>query len=126
MNGAWGVAAGIIGSLVAAAAMVGAAVFTSRATRAAARLTSEAQRTTAAVQAEPLQRQADLAAFREIRETLDRRIEQQDQKIDTLSALVRAYSWTVNRLIKRMRDEGLGPDREDVHDLVREHMHTGA
>lgn len=133
MTGAWGVVAGIVGSLLAAAAMFGAAVFTARATRAAARLTSEAQRTTAAVAAEPQQRTADLAAFREIREGLDRRIGQQDrkieeqtQRIDTMSALLRAYSWTVEKLIGRMHSEGIGPEPEDVHDLVREHMRTGA
>lgn len=132
MTGTWGVVAAVVGSLLAAVAMVAAAVFTSRATRAAARLTAEAQRTTAAVSVEPAQRQADLAAFREIREQLDRRIGQQDQKIeeqtqriDTMSALLRAYSWTVEKLIGRMRERGNAPEPDDIHDLVREHMRTG-
>lgn len=126
MTGAWGVAAAVIGALLGAAAMVGAAVFTARATKAAARLTTEAQRTTAAVAAEPQQRQQDLAAFREIREGLERRIGEQDRKIESVSALVRAYSWTVTQLIGRMRRAGMGPEPEDIHELVREHMHTGA
>lgn len=126
MSGGWGVAAGIIGSVLGAAALLGAGLFAARATRAAARTTAEAQRAAAEAAAEPAQRQADLAAFREIRERLDRRVEEQDQRIDTLSALVRAYSWTINQFIRRMRAEGIGPDPEDVHDLVRDHMHTGA
>lgn len=126
MSGGWGVAAGIIGSVLGAAALLGAGLFAARATRAAARTTAEAQRAAAEAAAEPAQRQADLAAFREIRERLDRRVEEQDQRIDTLSALVSAYSWTINQFIRRMRAEGIGPDPEDVHDLVRDHMHTGA
>ncbi|MEV7793431.1 hypothetical protein AB0O68_15770 [Streptomyces sp. NPDC087512] len=109
MTGGWGVAAGIIGSLLGAAALLGAAVFTSRATKAAARLTSEAQRTTAAVQAEPAQRQADLAAFREIREGLDRRIERQERRIDSLTSLVRAFSTYVSELTGQMRQNGIEP-----------------
>jgi hypothetical protein len=49
-----------------------ASLFAARATRAAARTTAEAQRTAAEAAAEPQQRAADLAAFRQIRETLER------------------------------------------------------
>lgn len=132
MNGSWGVVAGVVGSVLGAVALVAAAMFAGRATRAAARLTAEAQRAAAESAAEPAQRTADLAAFREIREDLDRRIERQDvkieeqtQRIDTMSALLRAYSWTVNQLISRMRRANAGPEPEDVHELVREHMRTG-
>lgn len=126
MSGAWGVVAAITGSLLAALAMVGAAVFTSRATRAAARLTAEAQRATAQAAAEPDQRQADLTAFKEIRDELKDKIEQQDRRIDALSGLVLAYSWTVDRLISRMRTRGISPDPEDIAERVREHMRTGS
>jgi len=133
VSGAWGVAAGIVGSILGALALLGSGLFAARATKAAARTTAEAQRTAANVAAEPAQRAQDLAAFREIREGLDRRIGQQDRKIeeqtqrlDTMSALLRAYSWTVERLIGRMRDRGITPDPGDIHERVREHMHTGA
>ena len=133
MTGAWGVAAAIIGSILGAVALLGAGLFAARATKSAARLTAEAQRAAAEAAAEPAQRQADLTAFREIRDEMkskiarqDRRIQQQDDRIDTMSALLRAYSWTVDKLISRMRGGGLGPVPEDIHELVREHMHTGA
>jgi len=132
VSGAWGVAAGVVGSLLGALALLGSGLFAARATRAAARTTAEAQRAAAEAAAEPQQRAADLAAFKEIREGLDRRIGQQDrkieeqtQRIDTMSALLRAYSWTVERLIGRMRERGNGPEQDDIHDLVREHMRTG-
>jgi DNA repair ATPase RecN len=109
MTGAWGVAAGIIGSALAAVALVGAAVFAGRATRAAARLTAEAQRAAAEAAAEPQQRAADLAAFREIREGLDRRIERQERRIDSLTSLVRAYGQYVSDLISVMRQHDIEP-----------------
>jgi hypothetical protein len=119
------VIAGVIGSVLAAVALVAAAVFAGRATRAAARMTSEAQRATALAQAEPAQRQADLQSFKEIRDELKGKIERQDRRIDGLSSLVIAYSWTVDRLIFRMRDRGVSPEPGDVHDRVRQHMDTG-
>lgn len=125
MTGTWGVIAGIIGSVLAAAALVGAAVFAGRATRAAARMTSEAQRATAIAAAEPAQRQADLHSFKEIRDDLKEKIARQDRRIDGLSSLVIAYSWTVDRLIFRMRDRGVDPDPGDIHEKVRDHMGTG-
>ncbi|NUR42047.1 MAG: hypothetical protein HOV73_18365 [Streptomyces sp.] len=132
MSGSWGVAAGIAGSILGALALLGSGLFAARATKAAALTTAEAQRTAANVAAEPAQRAQDLAAFREIREGLDRRIGQQDrkieeqtQRIDTMSALLRAYSWTVEKLIGRMRERGNAPESDDIHDLVREHMRTG-
>ncbi|MFF7534862.1 hypothetical protein ACIP6Q_39005 [Streptomyces bobili] len=109
MNGAWGVAAGIVGSVIAAASLVGAAVFAGRATRAAARLTAEAQRAAAEAAAEPAQRAADLAAFREIREGLERRVERQDRRIDGLTSVVRAYGAYVSDLIALMRSRGIEP-----------------
>jgi hypothetical protein len=109
MNGAWGVVAGIVGSVLGAAALLGAGVFAARATKAAARTTAEAQRAAAEVAAEPAQRQQDLAAFREIREGLDRRIAQQEQRIDSLTSLVRAFSWYVSELCGQMRQNRIEP-----------------
>ena len=109
MNGAWGVAAGIIGSILGALALLGSGLFAARATRAAARTTAEAQRAAADAAAEPQQRAADLAAFKEIRTGLERRIEQQDRRIDSLTSLVRAFSWYVSELCGQMRHNGIEP-----------------
>jgi hypothetical protein len=109
-----------------ALALLGSGLFAARATRVAARTTAEAQRASAAAAAEPAQRQADLTAFKEIRDELKAKIERQDRRIDSLSALVLAYSWTVDRLISRMRDARVTPHPEDIHERVREHMRTGA
>ncbi|APY88159.1 hypothetical protein DCW30_05955 [Streptomyces alfalfae] len=126
MTGTWGVAAGIIGSILGAAALLGSGLFAARATRAAARTTAEATRAQAQAAAEPAQRAADLASFREIRDEMKLKIERQNARIDGLGSLVLAYSWTVDRLIHRMRDGGVTPDPGDIHDQVREHMRTGA
>jgi hypothetical protein len=126
VTGAWGVAAAIVGSVLGALALLGSGLFAARATRAAARTTAEAQRASTAAAAEPAQRQADLTAFKEIRDELKAKIERQDRRIDSLSALVLAYSWTVDRLISRMREARVTPDPEDIHERVREHMRTGA
>ncbi|MFL1904748.1 hypothetical protein ACJWDR_37445 [Streptomyces tauricus] len=126
MTGGWGVAAGVVGSILGAVALLGAGLFASRATRVAARTTAEAQRAAAATAAEPAQRQADLTAFREIRDEMKDKIERQNRRIDGLSGLVLAYSWTVDRLIHRMRDSGVTPESDDIHARVREHMRTGS
>ncbi len=124
MTGTWGVAAGVIGSILGAAALLGSGLFAARATRAAARTTAEATRAQAQAAAEPAQRAADLASFREIRDEMKAKIEKQDRRIDQLGSLVLAYSWTVDRLIHRMRAADISPDPGDIHEQVREHMHT--
>jgi hypothetical protein len=109
-----------------ALALLGSGLFAARATRVAARTTAEAQRASAAAAAEPAQRQADLTAFKEIRDEMKAKIERQDQRIDKLGGLVLAYSWTVDKLINRMRDRGISPEPDDIHERVREHMRTGS
>ncbi|MEU1019266.1 hypothetical protein [Streptomyces sp. NPDC005898] len=52
------------------------------------------------------------------------KIEKQNQRIGQLGSLVFAYSWTVDRLIHRMRAADITPDPRDIHDQVREHMDT--
>jgi hypothetical protein len=109
VSGSWGVAAGIIGSVLGALALLGSGLFAARATRAAARTTAEAQRAAAEAAAEPQQRAADLAAFKEIRDGLDRRIERHERRIDSLTSLVRAFSWYVSELTGQMRQNGIEP-----------------
>ena len=123
MTGGWGVAAGIIGSLLGAMALLGSGLFAARATRTAARTTAEAQRAAAEVAAEPAQRQADLATFREIREGLDRRIERQERRIDSLTSLVRAFSWYVSELTGQMRENRIEPPAPPAR--VDEYNRTG-
>ncbi|MBL1107340.1 hypothetical protein JK361_22500 [Streptomyces sp. 5-8] len=123
MTGGWGVAAGIIGSLLGAIALLGSGLFAARATRAAAATTAEAQRAAADAAAEPQQRAADLAAFKEIRVGLERRIEQQDRRIDSLTSLVRAFSWYVSELTGQMRQNRIEPPAPPTR--VDEYNRTG-
>ncbi|MEV8046368.1 hypothetical protein AB0P02_21345 [Streptomyces griseoluteus] len=109
MSGAWGVAAGIVGSVLGAVALLGSGLFAARATRAAARMTAEAQEAAAEAAAEPQQRQQDLAAFKEIREGLERRLERSERRIDSLTSLVRAFSWYVSELTGQMREHRIEP-----------------
>ncbi|WP_307787303.1 hypothetical protein [Streptomyces musisoli] len=116
-------AAGIIGSLLGAIALLGSGLFAARATRAAAATTAEAQRAAADAAAEPQQRAADLAAFKEIRVGLERRIEQQDRRIDSLTSLVRAFSWYVSELTGQMRQNRIEPPAPPTR--VDEYNRTG-
>ncbi len=52
------------------------------------------------------------------------KIEKQDERLDVLGSLVLAYSVTIDRLVRRMRDAGIIPDSRDIHEQVRRHMHT--
>jgi ubiquinone biosynthesis protein UbiJ len=101
--------AGIVGSVLGAVALLGSGLFAARATRAAARTTAEAQRAAAEAAAEPAQRAADLAAFKEIRDGLERRIERHERRIDSLTSLVRAFSGYVSELTGQMRQHGIEP-----------------
>ncbi|NUR66148.1 MAG: hypothetical protein HOQ47_10335 [Streptomyces sp.] len=123
MSGAWGVAAGVVGSLLGALALLGSGLFAARATRAAARTTAEAQRAAAEAAAEPQQRAADLAAFKEIRTGLERRIEQQERRIDGFASLVRAFSWYVGELTAQMRGHGIEPPAPP--ERINEYNRTG-
>lgn len=123
MSGGWGVAAAVVGSVLGAVALLGSGLFAARAARAAARTTAEAQRAAAQVAAEPAQRQADLAAFKEIREGLDRRIERQERRIDSLTSLVRAFSWYVAELTGQMRENRIEPPAPP--DRIDEYNRTG-
>ncbi|MBW8735589.1 MAG: hypothetical protein JF621_00090 [Streptomyces turgidiscabies] len=106
--------------------MVLAGLFAARSTRAAAVVTAEAQRAAARAAAEPAVTASNLAVL----ETTVRRVDEENKEnraeIRGLRALIRAYSWTVDRLISRMRDARIGPEPDDIDPLVREHMRTGA
>lgn len=109
MEEKWGALLPAVGAVLGALALLGSGFFAARATRAAARMTSEAQRATAVASSEPAQRQADLATFREIRDGLERKLERQERRIDSLSTLVRSFSWYVSELSGQMRSRGIEP-----------------
>jgi hypothetical protein len=72
-------------------------------------MTAEATRVQAQTAAEPAQRQADLTAFKEIRDELKGKIERQERRIDSLTSLVRAFSWYVSELTGQMRENRIEP-----------------
>ena len=109
MTDGWGDALPVVGTLLGALALLGSGLFAARATRAAARMTAEAQRATALAAAEPAQRRADLDTFKEIRDGLERKLERHETRIDSLTSLVRAFSWYVSELTGQMRSHGIEP-----------------
>ncbi|MFJ8144698.1 hypothetical protein ACIQ6R_06435 [Streptomyces sp. NPDC096048] len=112
--------------LVAVIGTVGAVVagaFAARATTRAAAATAEATRAAAEAAAEPAQRQADLTAFREIRDELKAKIERQERRIDSLTSLVRAFSWYVSELTGQMRQQRIEPPAPP--DRIDEYNRTG-
>ena len=109
MSGDWGAVLPILGAVLGAVALLGSGLFAARATKAAAKMTAEAQHATAVASAEPAQRQADLATFREIREGLERKLDRHETRMDSLTSLVRAVSWYVSELTGQMRSHGIEP-----------------
>ncbi|WP_328860877.1 hypothetical protein [Streptomyces sp. NBC_00306] len=116
---------GIVGAFGTVGIILGA-LFAARATKSAAVATAQATQAAAHAAAEPAARQASLA----ILEASVRRVDEENKQIRTelvgVRALVRAYSWTVDRLIRRMQTSGIEPATDDIHELVREHIRTGA
>jgi len=123
MTGSWGVAAGVIGSVFGALALLGAGIFAARATKIAARTTAEAQRAAALAAAEPAQRQVDLNTFKTIRDGMERKLDRHERRIDSLSSLVRAFSWYVSELTGQMRGNGIDPT--EPPERIREYNRTG-
>lgn len=111
-----------VGTLMTALATVVCAVIAARAARRTAADQREAQR----LATEPAQRTVDLAILKETADRLDRENGEIRTELRGMRALQRAYSWTVDRLISRMERAGIPPEPGDVHELVREHMRTGA
>lgn len=117
-----------IAALVGAAgsALGGGGFFVARATVRAAQATARANEAVARLTTEPERRTVDLAILRETAERVDRENAEIRTELTGLRALVRAYSWTVDRLIRHMEVARVPADPDDVHELVREHMRTGA
>lgn len=117
-----------IAAVVTAAGTVlgGGGFFVARATVRAARVTTAAQEAIARIQTEP---QADAHRFAVLQATVERVDEENGAlrgRQARFDALLGGFSRTVNRLIYRMERAGVPPEPEDIDDLVREYMRTGA
>jgi hypothetical protein len=80
-------------------------------------------RVAASIQAEPSQRQADLAAFREIRDDMQKDIDELRAEALSLRSLVRSFALYVGELTAQMRGAGLEPPAPP--DRVDEYNRTG-
>jgi len=110
----------------AGAVLGGSGYFVTRATVRAARVTTAAQEVIARIQTEP---QADAQKFAVLQATVNRVDEENGQlrgRQQRFDSLLGGFSRTVNRLIYRMERAGVPPEPEDIDELVREYMRTGA
>lgn len=117
----------VIGLVGAAGGILGGGgFFVARATVRAARVTAAAQEAIARMTTEP---QAKAQEFAVLQATVFRVDEENGQlrgRIARFDSLLGGFSRTVNRLIYRMERAGIPPEPEDIDELVREHMRTGA
>lgn len=95
----------VVGSVLT---LIGVA-FTARATTRAAQATARANTAATQAAAEPNQRAADLAAFKEIRTDLERRLERVEERERSLRSLVRSFAGYVGELTSQMRTHGIEP-----------------
>ncbi|MFF3094117.1 hypothetical protein [Streptomyces cyaneofuscatus] len=114
-----------IAAVVTAAGTVlgGGGFFVARATVRASRVTTAAQEAIARIQTEP---QADAQKFTVLQATVNRVDEENGQlrgRQARLEALLRAFSWTVDRWAGQMHRANIEP--EPVHPLVDEYNRTG-
>lgn len=123
MNGAWGVVAAVIGSVVGAVALLGSGLFAARATKAAARTTAEAQRAVAQASVEPQQRAEDRAAFEAIKTELRQELTTTREEVRSLRSLVRAFAWYVTELTGQMEQHRIDPPAPPPR--VEEYNRTG-
>ncbi|OUD02587.1 hypothetical protein CA983_14250 [Streptomyces swartbergensis] len=99
--------------------------FVSRATSQAAAATARANEAAARAAAEPDATRAGLEVLQASLTQVAKENQETRAELVGLRALLRAYSWTVDRLITRMDRAGITPSPDDVHELVREHLGTG-
>lgn len=117
-----------IAAVVTAAGTVlgGGGFFVARATVRATRVTTAAQEAIARIQTEP---QAEAQRFAVLQATVNRLDEDNGQlrgRQARFDALLGGFSRTVNRLIYRMERAGIPAEPDDIDELVREYMRTGA
>ncbi|MEV6313350.1 hypothetical protein AB0M10_32775 [Streptomyces sp. NPDC051840] len=103
---------GIVGAVVTLAGVVVTAVLTYRGSR-----------TAAAIQAEPNQRAADLAAFKTIRDDMQSELNETKDELRSLRSLARSLAGYVHELTAQMRGHGIEPPAPP--DRVAEYNRTG-
>jgi ABC-type protease/lipase transport system fused ATPase/permease subunit len=114
--------AGIV-AVLGTVGMVVAGAFAARATTRAAAATAEATRAAARVQVEPNQRQADLEAFKAIRDDMQEELSEMRTEQRSLKSLVRAFAGYVGELTTQMRSHGIEPPAPP--ERVDEYNRTG-
>lgn len=112
----WAGVIGAVGSMLG-----GGGWWVSRATTRAAEATARANEAAARAMAEPQQRQADLEAFREIREDMRKQVTELKDETNRLRSIVRAFAGYVAELTGQMRAGGIEPGEppEQVADYYR-------
>lgn len=86
-------------------------------------LTYRGGRAAASIQAEPSQRAADLASFREIRDDMQKDVDDLKAEARSLRSLVRAFAGYVADLSGQMRQAGIEPPTPPAR--VDEYNRTG-
>lgn len=86
-------------------------------------LTYRGSRTAASIQAEPNQRAADLAAFKEIRDDMQKELDETKAELRSLRSLVRSFAGYVGELTSQMRLHQIEPPAPP--DRVAEYNRTG-
>ncbi|MDP9953188.1 MULTISPECIES: hypothetical protein [Streptomyces] len=114
-----------IAALVAAAVPLlgGGGYFVARATVRAARVTAQADEAIARLNAAPQAKAQDFAVLQATVARVDEENGQLRGKQARLEALLRAFSWTVDRWAGQMHRANIDP--EPVHPLVDEYNRTG-
>lgn len=108
MSGWWG----IVGTCVTVVGVI-----------ATAWLTYRGSRTAAAIQAEPNQRAADLAAFKAIRDDMQEELAETKDELRSLRSLVRDFAGYVTDLTAQMRANRIEPPAPP--DRITEYNRTG-
>ncbi|GGU54649.1 hypothetical protein GCM10010274_49430 [Streptomyces lavendofoliae] len=119
MTGVWAAIATVSGAVL----MLIGAVYTARSSRAAATASARATEVAAVVSSEPAQRQADLLAFKEIREKQQEELRETREELRSLRSLVRAFVYYVGDLTTQMRVHGIEPPPPP--ERVQEYNRTG-
>jgi flagellar biosynthesis/type III secretory pathway M-ring protein FliF/YscJ len=114
--------AGVVTVLGTVATLI-AAAFTARSAIRAAASTAEATKAAAKAQAEPAQRERDLAAFQAIRDDMQQQVRDLKAETGHLRQIVRAFASYVGELTMQMQRAGVQPPPPP--ELVDEYNRTG-
>ncbi|MEU0979001.1 hypothetical protein GTY83_06910 [Streptomyces sp. SID4928] len=104
----------------------GGGIFMARATVRAQRVTAAADEAIARLNAAPQAKAQDFAVLQATVARVDEENGQLRGKQARFDALLGGFSRTVNRLIYRMERAGIPAEPDDIDELVRDYMRTGA